>query len=366
MKRSRLSHQIALSISVVAVIAILLDWIGFIGFYAIMWTLWPPPPAQNLTLQDLVPQGKDYAFIGLVIVLSLMLALVFALRLTSRIIAPLNSLAEGARRIAAGDLSARALPGDRPFGETAQLVDDFNAMAQRLEDTAKAMVSWNAAIAHELRTPLTILRGRLQGVTDDVFEPSGELFRNLLSQVEALSRLVEDLRVVTLSDSGRLEMRFESTDLEQEVRQAVDAMRPGLTDAGFKIELATRPAFLLCDGVRLRQALLALLENARRYATPGLLQVSMRVDSDGLVIAVEDQGPGLSPDFAPHAFDAFARAEPSRSRQFGGSGLGLSVVRAIAEAHQGEARYRPATSGGSIFEIAIPITKTELTHSDSC
>lgn len=171
---------------------------------------------------------------------------------------------------------------------------------------------------------------------------------------------------LTLTDSRRLEMRFESTDLEEQVLQAVDAMRPGLTEAGFKIELVTRPIFLPCDGVRLRQALLALLENARRYATPGLLRVSMRVDSDGLVVAVEDQGPGLSPDFAPHAFDAFARAEPSRSRQFGGSGLGLSVVRAIAEAHHGEARYYAARSGGSIFEIALPITRSRLAKSRSC
>jgi two-component system sensor histidine kinase AdeS len=228
-------------------------------------------------------------------------------------------------------------------------------MAQRLEDIVAAMASWNAAIAHELRTPLTILRGRLQGLADGVFEPNDELFRNLLSQVEGLSRLVDDLRIVTLSESRRLEMRFEPTDLEQEIRQAVDAMRPALMEAGFAIELDTRRMVLACDGVRLRQALLALLDNAKRYATPGLLHVSTGAEEDELVIAVEDQGPGLSPEFAPHAFDTFSRAEASRSRRHGGAGLGLSVVRAIAEAHRGRAQYRASAAGGAIFEIVLPL-----------
>lgn len=161
---------------------------------------------------------------------------------------------------------------------------------------------------------------------------------------------------MTLSDSHRLEMRFESIDLEREVREAVDAMRPSLAEAGFSIEMVTRPIVLLCDGVRFRQALLALLDSVCRYAWPGLLRVSMRVDSEGLIVTVEDPGPGLPPDFAKRAFDAFARVEPSCSRQSGGAGLGLSVVRTIAEAHHGKVGYKLSKTGGSIFEIALPGT----------
>lgn len=362
MRRYRLSRQIALSMSAVAVIAAMIVFLGFAIFYAILFTYWPPPDNGP---PPLLPTGPDYILIAIFVLLSLVLAIIVALRLTKRILAPLNSVVEGARKIAAGDLTARASPGDPSLGEAAQLVGDFNAMAQRLEDMTAAMTSWNAAIAHELRTPLTILRGRLQGLTDGVFVPSDDLFRTLLSQVEGLSRLVEDLRIVTLSNSRRLEMRFETIDVEQEVRQALNAMRPALAEAGFSIELITRPILLPCDGVRLRQALLALLENARSHATPGLLRVIMHVNNAGLVIAIEDQGPGLSPDFASHAFDTFARAEPSRSREFGGSGLGLPVVRAIAEAHHGEARYRSLPCGGSIFELVLPISKSHPVTSNS-
>lgn len=350
MKRYRLSRQIALSMTAVATIAILMVFVGSFIFYTIYLTWVPPPPGPP----PLLPEASDFALIAVFLLIGLAVAIHVALRLAQRILAPLNSLAESARKIAAGDLTARAAAGDRSLGETAQLVDDFNAMAQRLQDVAEAMVSWNAAIAHELRTPLTILRGRLQGLTEGVFEPSDDLFKTLLSQVEGLSRLVDDLRIVTLSDSRRLEVRFEPTDLATEVFRAVDAMRPALTEAGFSIEITTQPLTLLCDGTRIRQALLALLENARRYATPGLLRIQIRPAKAGAVLSVEDEGPGLNSDFAPHAFDAFARAEPSRSRQFGGSGLGLSVVRAIAEAHRGRAQYRTSVAGGSIFEIVLP------------
>ncbi|RDV04596.1 ATP-binding protein [Undibacter mobilis] len=351
MKRYRLSRQIALSMGMVVVIAILMVFVGSFIFYTFYLTWFPPPPGPPPVL----PEGPDFALIAVFLLVGLAIAIRVALGLARRILAPLNSLAESARKIAAGDLTARAAAGDRSLGETAQLVDDFNAMAQRLQDVAEAMASWNAATAHELRTPLTILRGRLQGLTEGVFAPSDDLLRNLLSQVEGLSRLVDDLRIVTLSDSRRLEVRLEPTDLAMEVSQAVDAMRPALTEAGFSIEMIVQPATLSCDGTRLRQALLALLENARRYAMPGRIKVLLRPEKSGITLSVEDEGPGLSSEFAPLAFDAFTRAEPSRSRQFGGSGLGLSVVRAIAEAHGGRAQYRTSLAGGSIFEIVLPI-----------
>ncbi|MBB4199815.1 two-component sensor histidine kinase [Rhodoblastus sphagnicola] len=350
MRQDRLNRQIMLSMSVVATIAVLMVFVGSFIFYAIYLSLFPPPPEPP----PLLPEASDFVLVAVFLLVGLAVAIHVALRLTRRILAPLNSLAESARKIAAGDLTARAVPGDRTLGETAQLVDDFNAMAQRLQDTAEAMASRNVAIAHELRTPLTILRGNLQGVADHVFELDDQMRKTCMSQVEGLSRLVDDLRIVTLSESHQLEMGFEPTDFAAEVCRAVDAMRPALTEAGFTIETAIEPVTLRCDGLRLGQALVALLENARRYATPGLIQIGARRAQADIVLSVQDEGPGLSSDFAPRAFEIFARGEPSRSRRFGGSGLGLSVVRAIAEAHQGRAQYRTSPTGGSIFEIALP------------
>ena len=156
-----------------------------------------------------------------------------ATRFSRRIIQPLNSVTESVRRLAHGDLEARAHAGDRSLGETSALVEDFNSMAERLQRMTSEMVIWNAAIAHELRTPVTILRGRLQGLAEGVFEPDEALFRSLLAQVEGLSRLIEDLRVLSLADSGHLHLQLEEVDLAQVIGDLKGAVEPALTAAGF-------------------------------------------------------------------------------------------------------------------------------------
>jgi len=350
-RRSKLGKQIVLTTGLVSVITTLIVFVGSFIFYDLMFALEPPPPGPP---DSLLPQAPDYLIFAVVALCGLIVAVLIALRLARRLLAPLNSLAEGARRIATGDLTARAIPGDRSLGETARMVDDFNSMAMKLEDMVGNMATWNAAIAHELRTPLTILQGRLQGMIDGVFPADDAQLRNLLLHVEGLSRLVDDLRVVTLQDSGRLNMLLAPTDVSMEVRRAVESMRNVLESAGLAVELTLAPVVLHCDAARIRQAVLALLDNARRYAGPGYLRIALHSVDERVLIRIEDAGPGLSADFAPHAFDPFTRAEASRSRVSGGTGLGLSVVRAIAMAHQGDVRYERSPEGGAIFEIDLP------------
>lgn len=346
MRRGKLSRQIVLSMSLVCVITGLIGFVGSFVVYSLFFHYLPPPPASPSEL----PKGPDYLIAAVLLFLGLIVAILIAARLTRRLLTPLNSLAEGARRIAAGDLTARATPGDRSLGETAHLVDDFNIMAVKLQGMAANMAAWNAAVAHELRTPLTILQGRLQGMQDGLFAPTEESIRNLLTQVQGLSRLVEDLRTVSLQDSGHLELHIEPTAIGAQVHRAVDEMQPSLADAGLSVDVVTADVIVECDGVRVRQALTALLENARRYAAPGKLMVHLEAGHD-VVLRVEDEGPGLEPDFAAQAFEPFTRAEPSRQRASGGSGLGLSVVRAIALAHGGDVRYQTSERGGAIFEL---------------
>jgi two-component system sensor histidine kinase AdeS len=351
MKRYRLSGQIIISMSVVTTIAMLIVFVGSFIFYGIYLTYFPPPPGPP----PLLPEAPDLLLIAFFLLIGLALAILVALRLAKRILAPLNSLAASARKIAAGDLSARASPGDRSLGETAQLVDDFNAMAQRLQDIAQDMTAWNAMIAHELRTPLTILKGRLQGIADGIFAPDEALIRNLLLQIDGLSRLVDDLRTVTLADSGRLDLRRERVALAEEIRGVADLLEPSLANAGFSLQLTSHDLVVLGDGTRIRQALLALLDNTQRYAKPGRIEISVLKSGSSGIIRVEDEGPGLPPGFAKRAFDPFARADISDSPRHGGSGLGLSIVRAIAEAHGGRVAYRTSPGGGAVFEITLPL-----------
>lgn len=275
--------------------------------------------------------------------------------LARRIVLPVSAVANAAREVAQGNLSARARCSTPGFGETAQLISDFNQMAVQLAAYESEMRTWNSAIAHELRTPLTILRGRLHGVHDGVFELDKAMVSNLIQQVDGLTRIVEDLRTVSLAAAGRLELMLGTVDLASEAQAVIAMVEPDLAAAGIAVETDLRSATARADSARVRQALLALVSNAVQYASEGRwLRVETKTNAADVVIRVIDRGPGLPPDFGPRAFDAFSRAEESRSRAHGGTGLGLAVVQAIAQSHGGAAKSMPGDGKGTIFEISIP------------
>lgn len=349
--RRGLGHQIWLSMSGVTIAIVM---IAFFGVYAIYMLLFDFVP-QLVDEDDYFLSGTDILILAVLSLVALLVAGLVSLKLAARILVPLNSLAESARRIAAGDLTARAIPGDRSLGETAHLVADFNAMAEKLQAMADDMVAWNAAIAHELRSPLTILKGKLQGIVDGVFTPDEKLIHSLLQQTEALSRLVDDLRLVTLADGSRLELEIAPVNLAHQIRTLTDLVKPDMREKGYSFDLDLADLIVPVDTARIRQALIAILDNAQRYANPGSIEIALRKQDEMALIRVEDSGPGLPPEYAKRAFEPFTRGDASRSRQFGGSGLGLSVVRAIAEAHSGTATYHTSSHGGAVFEIALPL-----------
>ena len=149
-------------------------------------------------------------------------------------------------------------------------------------------------------------------------------------------------------------MRLAPAPIADEIRELAELMGPALREADMRIELRLEDVMVVCDITRVRQALLALLDNARRYATPGRVLVAARIADGALHLAVEDDGPGLKDELVAHVFEAFQRGDDSRARASGGSGLGLAVVRAIAQAHGGRASYRRADNGGAIFSISFP------------
>ncbi len=298
--------------------------------------------------------STDWIQLGVATALSLAVAVYTALRFSEKLLFPLNSLAVTARRIASGELSARAQGGDRRLTELEALVNDFNSMAQKLEDASGEIRTWNAAIAHELRTPVTILKGRLQGLADGVFLPDQALFTNLVRQTEGLARLIEDLRTLSLAQSGYLSLRIEEVDLRREIMAVAEFIRPALLENKLILTEKLDDVMLRCDPARIRQAVLALLDNARRYANAGVILVSCSHAKGGVIIMVEDEGPGIPDALTNILFDAFSRADDSRSRQSGGSGLGLAVVKAITEAHKGKIYCEKSELGGAAFRIYIP------------
>lgn len=346
-KGSGLRRQIVLSMTVLASSAVLLVVCGTYVFYAIALTYFPASISD-----DLLPSSVELGWLAATMLTALVLAAIVAVKLARRILTPLNSVAVNLRRVAEGDLSARAVADDLSMGEAAHLVEDFNRMAERLDRMAKERAFWNAAIAHELRTPVTVLRGRLQGLTEGVFQPTPALLSGLLAQVEGLSRLVEDLRVLALDESGRLELQLEQCALADAITGTVTAVEPTLRAAGLRPVLEVTDAETVCDPVRIRQALLALLDNAVHHADPGTLTVRFTIRDGTACLEVEDTGPGIPSALRQGVFDAFCRGPDARPGS--GSGLGLAVVKAVARAHGGEAACRSAPSGGTVIGLTWP------------
>lgn len=281
--------------------------------------------------------------------------LVAATRFTHRLSKPLDAVALAARRLASGDLGARAQIDGSAFAETRQLVSDFNAMASQLAAADGALRVRNAAISHELRTPLTILRGRLQGFADGVFSPDHEAFEGLVREVDSLTRIVDDLHLLALANGDELQLVLEPVDLAREAATVIGLIEAELHRAGVTVRTSLAPISVQADGARIRQALLALLENVRRHAAPGLAHVETCAVNGWAVLRVRDAGPGFPPGSEAQVFTPFWRADASRSRKSGGSGLGLAVVQAIAEAHGGVALGRTDPHvAGAIVEIRIP------------
>jgi signal transduction histidine kinase len=320
-----------------------------------------PDPADLRVLKEASEAGNAlgqlYSDLGLAVltVLAGCVALGLATGVAHRLARPMERVADAARRVAQGDLDARAEPGRGSSLELRQLVDDFNHMADSLAASRRELKESTAAIAHELRTPITILRGRLQGIHDGVFASGPAETTALIQQVDSLSRVVDDLRVVSLAGANSLALQCRPMELATEVESLLPVIEPDLYALGMRLELDLRPAPVHADPQRLRQVLICLLDNARRYASEGgVVRIETHASGSAGVLRVLDRGAGFPPGGAERAFERFWRSEASRSRQTGGSGLGLSVVRAIADAHGGQAHAANRPDGGALLEVRLP------------
>ena len=344
--KTGIRYQLFILTSKVAVSTLILLSVVY-SIYFIIFT-------DNIPDYDWIPASHDWALTVISCLLSSVTALGFAWSFAQKVITPLNTVAESARKIAEGQLSERARHSTREIRETALLIDDFNTMADKLEVMSSEMKKWNAAIAHELRTPVTVLQGRIQGIRDGVFERDDRQFAILLNQTEGLSRLIDDLRVLSLSDSGQLYLYRETTQMDRLVVTSAELFRNELESKGLKLTLETEEVTGFVDKMRIGQVLSALLNNAIKYSVPGKILITCRVIAGDIRITVEDEGPGISPEERETIFDAFYRTVTVRSEKTEGSGLGLAVVSSIARAHGGKVSCQQSALGGCCIELLLP------------
>ncbi|UYZ09882.1 ATP-binding protein [Agrobacterium salinitolerans] len=327
-----------------------------------------PEQRQLQALLDVLPDTEKAADDELLTsvfgfgLLAVLLCSLLGFFISRRIVAPLRDLADAARRMAGGDFSDGKNRKAKHIVEIAFLVESFDSLTQELQMMERRLKFNTMAVAHELRTPLTILQGRLHGILDDLFPLDKEAVRQLIVQVEGLTRLVDDLRTLSLAETNGLVQDLQPLDLAAECAAVVEAARPLIEEAGILIDMSLAPAPVYGDRQRLRQLMLILMDNARRYAADGRsLRCSTGLLEGRPFLTIEDKGPGFPGGVEAHGIELFWRTEPSRARKTGGTGLGLSIARAIARAHDSDmqikaGQIKAGETGGTTVTVLFKAT----------
>jgi len=294
--------------------------------------------------------ARPLAWAAMLLAALLLLTLLAGVR---RLALPLGDLIEAAGRVEAGDYSVRV--NTRGPRELRLLGRAFNDMAERLERNEAQRRDLLADVTHELRTPVAVIQGNLEGVLDGVYPADSDHLGPVVEEVRQLSHLIDDLRTLSLSESGALELHREPTDLAVLAGEVAASFRPQ-ADA-LKVELVVNAPVELpladVDPIRIREVLVNLVANALRH-TPGggRVTVDARLEPDRrrLKLTVEDSGAGIPAEQLPHIFDRFYKSKDSS-----GSGLGLTIARHLVQAHGGEIGAESAPGGGTTLRFTLPL-----------
>lgn len=312
----------------------------------------PPPPVfdpghideenaspETLEREDFVrglATVQDYqrraTWVGLA--LAALLASFLALRLSRSISGPIERVSNAANQLAEGDLNVRVPEQTGTSHEVQTLTQNFNTMARSLDHGEQERRAMVADIAHELRTPLAAMKLRFQGLEDDLIPLDKAQVKKLHQQTDVLTRLVQDLRTLSLADAGRLSLQQREVDVVQLLKDLCDTYEVKAQELGVQLEFSSTHQTLVTslDPERMTQIVSNLLDNALRV-TPehGRVVVTLEATADNILIHVADTGPGLSEEALKHLFDRFFQDRDTQ----GSSGLGLAIVKALVELHGG-------------------------------
>lgn len=283
-------------------------------------------------------------------------ALVASLALSMRISRPIGQLAEASRRIAAGRYGERVTISSND--EVGDLAASFNVMAESLEATERRRLDLVGDVAHELRTPVATIDSYLEGLEDGLVRPADETWQLLRGETERLSRLVNDLQELWRAEAGQLAMSIARLELGPCLQAAANRFAAQAHEQGIHVRIGALPPGLAtrADAARLGQIIDNFLANAIRHSPAGgTVTVSARREDREVAIQVTDEGPGLTEEQLGRVFERFYRVDPARSRALGGSGIGLAIARALAQALGGRVEAASAGPGrGATFTVVLP------------
>ena len=328
------------------------------------------PGAARMLLQMTVETGplrdvilQQLLIFGALSVAALLAGLLLYLPALRKTLVPLSNMGDTAQIIDAGNLNVR-FPEQQGQLEIDQLAQSFNGMLERLEisfknerEAKEQMRRFAADASHELRTPLTSIYGFLEVLLRGAADNREQLYSALNSmhgEAKRINKLVEDLLLLARMD-GAPRLRVKEVLLGELIDDMKAQLRvlAGERQVDFDLAYGIR---CLVDPDQIRQVLLNLFHNAVQHtdALNGIIHISLHAGGELAELTVKDNGSGISAEHLPHVFDRFYRSDSSRTRKYGGSGLGLSITRSIAEAHQGDVTVSSTPGGGAAFKVSLP------------
>jgi two-component system sensor histidine kinase BaeS len=269
---------------------------------------------------------------------------------------PIRQLVDGTRRLGQGHFDVQ-LP-TRRSDELGELAATFNRVAARLKDIERWRQQWVADTSHELRTPLSVLRAQLEALQDGIRAATPDTVALMLQQVLSLTALVDDLHELARADQGQLQYDKATVDAWAVVTDVFASFDEKFRAAGLIASIGAPPSSstVLADATRLRQVLVNLFENSVRYTDAGgRIEVGGERFEHELRITIDDSAPAVPANLVEHLGERFFRVEPSRNRQFGGTGLGLALSRHIVEAHGGRLSFAASALGGLRVIVVLPL-----------
>jgi two-component system, OmpR family, sensor histidine kinase BaeS len=273
--------------------------------------------------------------------------------LAYRLLRPIRELTAINQRYRLGERDARFQVRGRD--EINRLGETFNGLADQLGIEQRRQKQLVADIAHELRTPLTVLKGELEYLQDGLSQPTPQTLHRLAEEVDLLSRLVADLRLVSLADTDGLRLERCNVNLTELTREVMTAFERQAQTVDKHLQFEAESVRLELDPERIRQVLYNLLDNALRH-TPegGTVRCAIRKAEQQILLEISDEGPGIPPTDLERVFERLYRTDAARNRAAGGSGLGLAIVRTLVEAHGGKVRAANRLEGGAVFTVSLP------------
>ena len=291
------------------------------------------------------------------------IALLVARWLARGMTKPLRDMAQAASRMETGDYAQRVHTDSRD--EVGQLAAAFNRMSAELQQMEQLRRDLVANVSHELKTPISALRAHIENLLDGVERPDPDTLQVMLAQSERLGRLVEQLLDLSRMESGDLPLHREEVPLAPLVSEVLSEIGVARADRAVRLEgsIPSDVPAVFADRERVHQVLFNLLDNAVRFTPPGgEVRVTAERHDGSVDVHVADTGPGIAPEHLPRLFERFYRVDPARSRDDGGTGIGLAIARSVVEAHGGRIWAHSEPGKGTVFTFELPVASAAETR----